>query len=618
MPAEEIQSIAKEKTKKTKNEYLKDFLGILFAIKRTLSYSFKIAPLITAIVIATTVLSSVLPFLGTWINSRLIDEVLNSVKNNLGFSNLLAILIAQSLTVSVTQNFIGRINEYADLEQYYKFSFKMGKDMDEKFANLGTEYYEDPEINNLLQKVREKQIGGPLNFITGLFDLIRILFTIASSTVILIFFSPLLILIVPVTTVPALINNVVFGKRVWGIWDTKGDVRRDYYRSRWPLSDEKPLQEIRIFNIKNYLLDRAYNLFSDFQSTQRVIEIKRIKIKGVLDVVRNLGSILTIIILVSKALSRFITIGYFNFYLSSARMLQGGFTDLFDRLSRIYEDGLYMVDLYTFMDLKEKVVNGTEIISHSEAPLLIEFKNISFKYPGTDKNVLENFNLRIEPREKIAIVGENGAGKSTLIKLLMRFYDVNNGEIIVGGKDIKVVDREDWYKNVGVLFQEFNRYHFDAKTNIGVGNVEFKDNQELIKRAAMESGADEFIEKYKNKYDQILDRAFDYGIDPSIGQWQRIALARVFFKDALILILDEPTSAIDPKAEYEIFQRLFEFTKDKTVIIISHRFSTVRNATRILVMDNGKIIEEGSHEKLVNIIGGKYKIAFELQKKGYE
>ena len=618
MPAEEIQSIAKETTKKTKNEYLKDFLGILFAVKRTLSYSFKIAPLITAIVIATTVLSSVLPFLGTWINSRLIDEVLNSVKNNLGFSNLLAILIAQSLTVSVTQNFIGRINEYADLEQYYKFSFKMGKDMDEKFANLGTEYYEDPEINNLLQKVREKQIGGPLNFITGLFDLIRILFTIASSTVILIFFSPLLILIVTVTTVPALINNVVFGKRVWGIWDTKGDVRRDYYRSRWPLSDEKPLQEIRIFNIKNYLLDRAYNLFSDFQSTQRVIEIKRIKIKGVLDVVRNLGSILTIIILVSKALSRFITIGYFNFYLSSARMLQGGFTDLFDRLSRIYEDGLYMVDLYTFMDLKEKVVNGTEIISHSEAPLLIEFKNISFKYPGTDKNVLENFNLRIEPREKIAIVGENGAGKSTLIKLLMRFYDVNNGEIIVGGKDIKVVDREDWYKNVGVLFQEFNRYHFDAKTNIGVGNVEFKDNQELIKRAAMESGADEFIEKYKNKYDQILDRAFDYGIDPSIGQWQRIALARVFFKDAPILILDEPTSAIDPKAEYEIFQRLFEFTKDKTVIIISHRFSTVRNATRILVMDDGKIIEEGSHEKLVNIIGGKYKTAFELQKKGYE
>ena len=618
MPAEEIQSIAKETTKKTKNEYLKDFLGILFAIKRTLSYSFKIAPLITAIVIATTVLSSVLPFLGTWINSRLIDEVLNSVKNNLGFSNLLAILIAQSLTVSVTQNFIGRINEYADLEQYYKFSFKMGKDMDEKFANLGTEYYEDPEINNLLQKVREKQIGGPLNFITGLFDLIRILFTIASSTVILIFFSPLLILIVTVSTVPALINNVVFGKRVWGIWDTKGDVRRDYYRSRWPLSNEKPLQEIRIFNIKNYLLDRAYNLFSDFQSTQRVIEIKRIKIKGVLDVVRNLGSILTIIILVSKALSRFITIGYFNFYLSSARMLQGGFTDLFDRLSRIYEDGLYMVDLYTFMDLKEKVVNGTEIISHSEAPLLIEFKNISFKYPGTDKNVLENFNLRIEPREKIAIVGENGAGKSTLIKLLMRFYDVNNGEIIVGGKDIKVVDREDWYKNVGVLFQEFNRYHFDAKTNIGVGNVEFKDNQELIKRAAMESGADEFIEKYKNKYDQILDRAFDYGIDPSIGQWQRIALARVFFKDAPILILDEPTSAIDPKAEYEIFQRLFEFTKDKTVIIISHRFSTVRNATRILVMDDGKIIEEGSHEKLVNIIGGKYKTAFELQKKGYE
>ena len=269
------------------------------------------------------------------------------------------------------------------------------------------------------------------------------------------------------------------------------------------------------------------------------------------------------------------------------------------------------------MDLPRKIIPGKERILSKSGPPSIQFKNLTFKYPGRDEVVIDNLNLKINPGEHLAIVGENGAGKTTLINLLMRFYDPSNGDILVDEVPLKNIDLDDWYKRVGVLFQEFNSYHFDAKTNIGVGDIERIKDMKGIIEAAKKSGANGFISEYKNKYDQILNRAFDDGIRPSWGEWQKIALARVFFKDAPVLILDEPTSAIDPKSEFEIFTKLFEFTKGKTVIIISHRFSTVRNAQRILVLNEGKVVEEGDHASLMRVKNGRYKKAFELQSLGY-
>jgi len=269
---------------------------------------------------------------------------------------------------------------------------------------------------------------------------------------------------------------------------------------------------------------------------------------------------------------------------------------------------------------KERIIHSpidAVLLPKEPLPPLIEFKNISFRYPNTKRYILKNFNLSIRTGEKIAFVGENGAGKTTLIKLLLRFYDVTDGEIVVNGINIKHLNLEKWYALIGVLFQEFIKYQFTFKENVYFGNKKEVNNLDLLKEAIKKSGADEFVKDLPSKYDQTVGKMFKEGVDLSGGQWQKLALARTFFKNAPILILDEPTSAIDAKAEYEIFQRVQELQKDKTVIIISHRFSTVRNADRILVLDGGRIIEEGNHEILMKK-KGLYAELFNIQAQGYK
>lgn len=247
----------------------------------------------------------------------------------------------------------------------------------------------------------------------------------------------------------------------------------------------------------------------------------------------------------------------------------------------------------------------------------MKFKNVSFIYPDSKRSILKNFNLIIKSGEKIALVGENGAGKSTIIKLLLRFYDVTEGEITINGTNIKNIDLNAWQGRIGALFQDFIKYQFTLKENVIYGDLEKQDDLKAIHDALKKSGANNFLHTLPKRIDNVVGKMFDNGIDLSGGQWQKLALARAFFRDAPILILDEPTSAIDAKAEYEIFQNVQNLQKDKTVIIISHRFSTVRNADRILVLDEGKIIEEGSHEKLMKE-KGLYAELFEIQAKGYK
>jgi ATP-binding cassette subfamily B protein len=256
-------------------------------------------------------------------------------------------------------------------------------------------------------------------------------------------------------------------------------------------------------------------------------------------------------------------------------------------------------------------------IPESPTPPLIEFKNVSFRYPKTERDILKDFNLTIQSGEKVALVGENGAGKTTLIKLLLRFYDATEGEILINGVNLKDVNLEEWHKYIGALFQDFIKYQFTFKENIYFGDLTKKQEEELLKEAIVRSGADKYLDTLPDKYDQIVGKMFEGGMDLSGGQWQKLALARAFYRNAPILVLDEPTSAIDAKAEYEIFQKVQSLQKDKTVVIISHRFSTVRNADRILVLDEGKILEEGSHEKLMKK-KGLYAELFNIQAQGYK
>lgn len=287
-------------------------------------------------------------------------------------------------------------------------------------------------------------------------------------------------------------------------------------------------------------------------------------------------------------------------------------------LNQVFDSSLYVNSIF-------EVIDSQPIVKEIESPIktdsgkapLIEFRNVKFSYPDTDNLILDDFSMVIKPGEKIALVGENGAGKSTIIKLLARFYDVLEGEILINGINIKNLSIDDWFKHIGVLFQDYNRYEDSVKENIYLGNVEKEVDLQEIMKASFSAGAHKMVEKFDKGYEQILGRMFEGGIELSGGQWQKVALARAFFRNAPILILDEPTASIDAKSEAEIFEKVENLSKDKTVIIISHRFSTVRNADKVYVIDKGRITEQGSHEQLMKT-DGQYAAMFKLQAKGYQ
>ncbi len=274
-------------------------------------------------------------------------------------------------------------------------------------------------------------------------------------------------------------------------------------------------------------------------------------------------------------------------------------------------------EVYLFFNLEPIIGDGDIKLPRLDEPPVIELKNISFHYPNADRNIFDKFSLKIKKGEKIAIVGENGAGKTTLIKLISRIYDPQKGEILINGIDLKNIKINDWYKNIGVLFQDYNFYgELTAKENIYIGKSIKPIDEEKILEAAKNADAHDFIMEYENGYDTIMSERFDGGIRPSSGQRQKIAIARFFYRNAPVAIFDEPTSAIDAMSEYRIFNRIYKFFENKTVVIISHRFSTVRNADRIIVLHNGEITEEGSHEQLMKN-KGRYFTAFSKQAEGY-
>lgn len=311
-----------------------------------------------------------------------------------------------------------------------------------------------------------------------------------------------------------------------------------------------------------------------------------------------------------------ITIGTFTLIVSMLEQLGSRSANASSHFATIYADNLYVAHYFEFLALP-KLVHESEnpTIFEQIKPPRIEFKNVSFHYPG-GRQVLDNVSFVIEPGESIALVGHNGAGKTTIVKLLCRFYDVTAGEILINGVNIKDLKLANWYKFLGTLSQEFVRYHFTVRENITLGAPERKD-EKAMRDAAVKSGAAEFIESFASKYDQVLGKEFEEGEELSGGQWQKLAIARAFYEEPPVLILDEPTSAIDAGAEYEIFNNLERQYKNKTLILVSHRFSTVRNAHKIIVLDNGKIVESGSHQELIEL-KGHYSKLFSIQAKGYQ
>jgi ATP-binding cassette subfamily B protein len=396
--------------------------------------------------------------------------------------------------------------------------------------------------------------------------------------------------------------------------------RRQMYYFNRVMSVDDFNKEVKLFNLGDFFIRRYHFLAEKFYEENKSVLTRRY-LAGffwtALTVAANSGIYLYVAL---QAVTRRITLGGLTLYTQSAIQTGQSFQGVLDGISNMYENNLFVNTLFEFLEYQPKIVSPENPYPVEPAPgtkgLDIEFRNVSFTYPDKEEPALKNVNFTIRAGEAIALVGRNGAGKTTLVKLLTRLYDPDEGEILIGGRNIKDYDLQELREQVGVIFQDYVNYYMSARENIGVGRIAEVENSELIKSAARKSGANAVIERLDDGYETMLGRWFNEGVQLSGGEWQKVALARAFMRDARILILDEPTSSLDAQAEYEVFSHFRALTEGKTAIFISHRFSTVRLADRIFVIENGTIIENGSHKQLMEL-DGRYAELFNLQAEAY-
>ena len=467
-------------------------------------------------------------------------------------------------------------------------------------------------------KRADEWLGDSLYVLDSIVDTISSVFLAISTAIILFKYIPTMIPILAIYSVIRFLPNRYFSKQdfKWRIDNTEksrmiGSIIRI-------LRDTKELLEIKI-NHSYKFLDVKIKLFYEWYNNGFIKIVRNTRLASFgLGIGQNIFGIAGYYIIIKKTILNHLTLGDMLFQFRALDNFANALSSILENITSMYDVAIKMVDVVYVFEAKPVNMEGTIKLQKSEKPPEIEFQNVTFKYPNATTNVFENLNLKFTSGENAAIVGHNGAGKTTIVKLLARIYQVTSGKILINGIDINELDIESWYKHIGILFQEYAFYpSLTAGENIIIGNPSKKFSEADVIKASVNAESHEFISEYKNGYNQIMSEQYEGGIRPSTGQKQKIAIARFFFRNPSLAIFDEPTSAIDAVSEYRIFNKIYKFFRKKTVLIISHRFSTVRNADKIFVINKGKLIEQGSHQMLMKQ-NGYYAKAFNLQAKGYQ
>ncbi len=557
-----------------------------------------------------------IPFLQSGVWALMINELVR-VAGSKKFSEDLIFYTILALTIGAIPTFLYQIQTFLftmfkyDIETYTELLIA------DKSSKIDIPIHESPEFNNKFSTIKEQGVWKFNMYIERLFFLFQnsLQLLLASS---IIFYSKWWILIVVILgALPSLIIEVKFGKKVWGIWTGNAEIRRQHADIHWRFKFVNSLMELKTLQAVKYLLKKLNNLFVAFKNEEKKNQKRKLKQELFFSIFTSIFLAIPTVFYIYQVTIGAIEIGTFTFFTTAVISFSTALSSFFRNIGLQYSDNLFVSDLFDIIDLEPKIVTPKNAISLSNnKPDSIEFRNVYFKYPDAKEYALNNFSIKINPGEKIAIVGSNGAGKSTFLKLLCRFYDCEKGEILINNVNIKNIDLNTWHRKLGVLLQGFGNYFFPVKEGIALGKSEQKILIQDIKQSAREAKAHEFIEKWKFKYDQMLGKQFKDGVEPSWGQWQRLAIARTFYQDSKILILDEPTASLDSKSETLIFDYL-NSRKEDTIILISHRFSTVRQAEKIYVFENGEVVEGGTHEELMNLNEIYYNL-FTLQAEGYQ
>ena len=441
--------------------------------------------------------------------------------------------------------------------------------------------------------------------------------SIATLVAGLIYFEPYLIILLVLSIIPSFINEVRFSQQQYSLARSWTSERRELDYLRFIGANDKTAKEIKLFGLTDFVVNRFKNLSEEYYQLNKSLAIKRSALGFLFNVLGSLSYYGAYVFIIYRVLSGAITLGELTFLSGSFNRLMRNLQDFFSKFTRISESALYLKDYFDFIDISIVSKVKEDIPLPKKITKGFEFKDVHFAYPNSEVNILKGITFNLKAGEKLAFVGQNGAGKTTLIKLLLRFYEPTSGEILLDGININRFNIAEYQEYFGVIFQDFFRYEFTVKENIAIGNIDELHNQNKIENAAELSLANEVVSELKHGYNQQLGKRFANGQELSGGQWQKVALARAYMKNAEVMILDEPTSALDARAESEVFERFIGLTEGKTSIIISHRFSTVRQADRILVLEHGSALEIGTHDELMKN-QALYSELFTLQAEGYQ
>jgi ATP-binding cassette subfamily B protein len=569
---------------------------------------------------ALTLVAAVLPAAQAWTGKLIIDAILIAI--NVGMDPMIGLrfvapYLAMEFGLLLLSSVTGQVRGLFDRILQTQLTNHVNSMIIRKAIGLDLQFFEDPVFYDTLQNARRQADTSALNIVNSTMQMAQQTITLVSLVVLLVRFSPWLAVISFVAAIPAFLSQSHYAERAFRAVSRRAPEARLLNYLEMLLTGIESVKEIKLFGLGEPLLARYRELFTRFYQEDRAIAERRTRAGlgwGLLSTLAYYGSYAWIVL---RTVAGVITLGDMTMFLAVFRQSQSSVRSFLDSLNRLYESNLFLDNLMTYLSLRPALVSPVNGLPAPE-PIRqgIEFRHVTFRYPGSDVPVLRDINLHIHAGERIALVGLNGAGKTTLVKLLTRLYDPTEGEVLLDGVDLREYDLASLHQRFGVIFQDFVRYQFTVRENIAFGQVDALDDLDRITGAADRGGASPIINSLPRGYDTMLGRRWEKGQELSGGQWQKIALARAFMRKAEVLVLDEPTSALDSEAEYEIFRRFGELMEGRIAVLISHRFSTVRMADRIVVLSAGKIIELGSHAELVQM-DGAYARLFNLQAEGY-
>lgn len=573
-------------------------------------------PVVVSLGLVFRLVLALLPVAATWIAARIVDIVHLALSHHQPVPTRLWWLVGAEFGVALFSGLISRGIDYLDALLADKYTRHVSIRVMQHASSLDLTAYEDPVFYDRLERARV-QATDRLGMIQSIGRLVQQAITAGSFSVAIFIFSPWLLLLLIIGILPAFIGESHFAFLGYAKNFRQTPAKRELDYLRVVGGSREAAKELKLFGLRKFLVDRFTRLSDQIYEEDVDLARRRLIAGAFLSMIGTGGYYGAYLYIIWRTVDGVIPFGHMVFLTGAIMQASTSIQQIFSTLSSIADQALFLTDLLAFFGMQPTIRSKPNALP-APRPIVrgFEFRNVSFRYPDTERMVLNNLNLFLQVQERVALIGENGEGKTTLVKLLTRLYDPTEGQILLDGVDLREYDLDDLYREIGVIFQDFMRYEMTARENIAVGKIEEVNNLELLKAAADKSLAADVIQRLPLRYQQQLGRRFENGVDLSGGEWQKLALARAYLRDAQVLILDEPTAALDARSEYEVFQRFAELTTGKTALFISHRFSTVRMADRIIVMEKGRIIEDGSHDKLTRL-GGRYAEMFELQAASY-